>query len=99
MESINKYFPNSTISIVKNPLAIQKINSKTINKRFVYFGRFNKHKNLKEFINAYISSKPDNEWSFHIYGIEDDDVYKKELVNLVNNYNFQKDEIIFASYP
>ena len=71
-ESINKYFPNASISIVKNPLAIQKISSKAINKRFVYFGRFNKHKNLKEFITAFISAQPSKEWSFHIYGIEDD---------------------------
>jgi len=34
-KSINKYFPNASISIVKNPLAIQKIASKTIYKRFV----------------------------------------------------------------
>ena len=89
-ESINKYFPKASISIVKNPLAIQKINSKTINKRFVYFGRFNKHKNLKEFITAFILSNPGSEWSFHIYGIEDDEVYKKDLLNLVKNSNFQK---------
>ena len=89
-QSINKYFPNAAISIVKNPLAIQKISSKAINKRFVYFGRFNKHKNLKEFITAFISAKPGNEWSFHIYGIEDDESYKKELLNLVINAGFQK---------
>jgi glycosyltransferase involved in cell wall biosynthesis len=89
-ESINKYFPKASISIVKNPLAIQKISSKNINKRFVYFGRFNKHKNLKEFITAFISAKPNSEWSFHIYGIEDDEKYKKELLNLVFESGFQK---------
>jgi len=89
-KSIIEYFPKANVSIVKNPFIIQKISSKKIKKRFVYFGRYNRHKNLKEFINAYISSKPDNKWSFHIYGIEDDDEYKKELINLVNNYNFQK---------
>ena len=89
-ESINKYFPNATISIVKNPLAIQKISSKAINKRFVYFGRFNKHKNLKEFITAFISAEPSEEWSFHIYGIEDDESYKKELLDLVFKSGFQK---------
>ena len=45
---------------------------------------------LDEFINAYVSAKPSNKWSFHINGIEEDNKYKKELVNLVNNYNFQK---------
>ena len=89
-KSIIEYFPKANISIVKNPFIIQKISSKKIKKKFVYFGRYNRHKNLKEFINAYISAKPNNEWSVHIYGIEDDDVYKKELVNLVNNCNFQK---------
>jgi glycosyltransferase involved in cell wall biosynthesis len=89
-KSINKYFPNASISIVKNPLAIQKIVSKIINKRFVYFGRFNKHKNLKEFINAFITAKPSSEWSFHIYGIEDDENYKKELLDLVSRSGFQK---------
>ena len=89
-ESINKYFPNATISIVKNPLAIQKISSKAINKRFVYFGRFNKHKNLKEFITAFISAEPSEEWSFHIYGIEDDESYRKELLDLVFKSGFQK---------
>ena len=89
-KSINKYFPNAAISIVKNPLDIQKISSKIINKRFVYFGRFNKHKNLKEFITAFISAKPSSEWSFHIYGIEDDESYKKELLDLVVNSDFQR---------
>jgi glycosyltransferase involved in cell wall biosynthesis len=89
-ESINKYFPKAKISIVKNPLAIQKIASKTIYKRFVYFGRFNRHKNLKEFIEAFISTNPSDEWSFHIYGIEDDENYKDELLNLVESSGFQK---------
>ena len=89
-ESINKYFPNAKTSIVKNPLAIQKITSKTIQKRFVYFGRYNRHKNLKEFISAFISANPGKEWSFHIYGIEDDEDYRKELLNLVFNSGFEK---------
>ncbi len=63
-KSIITYFPKANISIVKNPFVIQNISSTIINKRFVYFGRYNKHKNLKEFIEAYISVKPSNEWSF-----------------------------------
>jgi len=89
-KSIITYFPKAIISIVKNPFVIQNIFSTKIKKRFVYFGRYNRHKNLKEFINAYIYAKPGNEWSFNIYGIEDDEKYKKELINLVNNHNFQK---------
>ena len=89
-ESINKYFPNAKTSIVKNPLAIHKISSRTIKKRFVYFGRYNRHKNLKEFIKAFISSNPTKEWSFDIYGIEDDDNYRKELLKLVTVAGFEK---------
>ena len=89
-DSINKYFPNAKISIVKNPLAIQKIVSKKIKKKFVYFGRYNRHKNIKEFIKAFISAKPDNEWSFHIYGIEDDENYRKELFDLVQTAGFSR---------
>ena len=89
-ESISKYFPNAKTSIVKNPLAIQKISSKIIHKRFVYFGRYNRHKNLKEFIRAFISANPSNEWSFHIYGIEDDENYKKELLELATSSDFKK---------
>ena len=47
-----------------------------------------RHKNLKEFIEAFISAKPNSDWSFHIYGIEDDENYKKELLNLVSNSGF-----------
>ena len=89
-ESINKYFPSAKVSIVKNPLAIQKITSKKIKKQFVYFGRFNRHKNLKEFIIAFIDAKPSHDWSFHIYGIEDDESYRKELLNLVSKSGFEK---------
>ncbi len=89
-ESISKYFPNAKTSIVKNPLVIQKIASNIIYKKFVYFGRYNRHKNLKEFITAFINSKPTIEWSFHIYGIEDDENYKKELLDLVSKSDYKK---------
>ena len=89
-DSISRYFPNAKTSIVKNPLAIQKITSKMIHKRFVYFGRYNRHKNLKEFITAFIAASPGMEWSFHIYGIDDDENYRKELLNLVSNSDFKK---------
>ena len=89
-ESINKYFPRAKVSIVKNPLAIQKITSKKIKKNFVYFGRFNRHKNLKEFIIAFIDAKPNKDWSFQIYGIEDDEIYRKELLDLVSKAGFER---------
>jgi glycosyltransferase involved in cell wall biosynthesis len=89
-ESINKYFPRAKVSIVKNPLAIQKITTKKIKKKFVYFGRFNRHKNLKEFIIAFIDAKPNKDWSFQIYGIEDDESYKRELLDLVFEAGFER---------
>jgi glycosyltransferase involved in cell wall biosynthesis len=67
---ILKYFKKSKVFIIKNSFHIPKINVKKINKKFVYFGRYNKHKNLKEFIQAYIFANPDKEWTFEIYGIE-----------------------------
>ena len=35
-QSINKYFPNAAISIVKNPLAIQKINKCAYNIKYIF---------------------------------------------------------------
>ena len=85
---ILKYFKKSKVFIIKNSFDIPKINVKKINKKFVYFGRYNKHKNLKEFIQAYIFANPDKEWILEIYGIEDDLNYKAELINLVKKNKF-----------
>ena len=85
---ILKYFKKSKVFIIKNSFHIPKINVKKINKKFVYFGRYNKHKNLKEFIQAYILANPDKEWTFEIYGIDDDLNYKAELIDLVNKNKF-----------
>lgn len=91
-KSILKNFPNAKIIIIKNPFIGQKKISKSIEKKFVYFGRYNRHKNLKEFIQAYIDSGlgKNDDWSFEIYGIEDDNEYKNELVKLVQVHNCKK---------
>ena len=85
---ILRYFKKSKVFIIKNSFDIPKINVKKINKKFVYFGRYNKHKNLKEFIQAYIFANPDKEWILEIYGIEDDLNYKAELIDLVKKNKF-----------
>ena len=91
-KSILRNFPNAHIVIIKNPFITQKKISKNLKKKFVYFGRFNKHKNIKEFIEAYISSGlgKNDEWQFEIYGIEDDKEYKDELLDLVKINNCEK---------
>jgi glycosyltransferase involved in cell wall biosynthesis len=85
---IKKYFGTSKIFIIKNPFNTPSIDFDKINKKFVYFGRYNKHKNLKEFIQAYMLANTSHEWTFDIYGIDDDPVYKTELINLVNKNNY-----------
>jgi glycosyltransferase involved in cell wall biosynthesis len=89
-KSITKFFLNSKIFIIQNPFKTtdEKINQ--IKKLFVYFGRYNSHKNLKEFIEAFIKAKLGDEWFFSIYGIDDDNNYKKELINLVKKNNYEK---------
>jgi glycosyltransferase involved in cell wall biosynthesis len=85
---INKYFGKSKIFIIKNPFNIPSINFKKSNNKFVYFGRYNRHKNLKEFIQAYMLANTSHEWTFDIYGIDDDPDYKDELIYLVNKNNY-----------
>jgi hypothetical protein len=85
---INKYFGESKIFIIKNPFNIPSVNLRNINNKFIYFGRYNRHKNLKQFILAYMLADTNGEWTFDIYGIDDDPVYKAELINLVNKNNY-----------
>ncbi len=88
--SIQKYFPNADIQVIQNPIISENIKVKKIKKNFVYFGRYNSHKNLKEFIEAFIYLNPSKEWSFEIYGIEDDKSYELELKKIVNNAGFNE---------
>jgi glycosyltransferase involved in cell wall biosynthesis len=85
---IRKYFSASKIFIIKNPFNIPNVNFERINNKFVYFGRYNRHKNLKEFIQAYMLANISRDWTFDIYGIDDDPVYKAELINIVNKNNY-----------
>jgi glycosyltransferase involved in cell wall biosynthesis len=85
--SIIKYFSSQKIFVINNPFKISNKKITQIKKLFVYFGRYNSHKNLKEFIEAFIKANLGEEWVFSIYGINDDNNYKKELINLVKKNN------------
>ena len=89
-KSILEYFPKARIFIIPNPFIINKVQVNKINKRFIFFGRYNSHKNLKELITAYIAADLGKNWSLDIYGIDDDNNYKKELINYVKVNNYQK---------
>ena len=82
--SILKYFPKAMIDIITNPFILHHPVNENIKKQFIYFGRFNRHKNLKEFIQAYIEANLGKNWSFDIYGIDDDPDYKKELIKIAS---------------
>ena len=86
--NIKKYFKRSEIFIIKNPFNIPVGESKKIENKFIYLGRYNKHKNLKEFIQAFMLSKKTNGWVLEIYGIDDDPAYKDELMKLVKEKNY-----------
>ena len=89
-KSIEKYFPNAEIAIVRNPIETKKTTIEKIQKKFVYFGRYNSHKNLLEFIEAFILVASNKKWIFEIYGIEDDNNYKNKLKKLVLSNGFGK---------
>lgn len=87
--SILKYFPKAMINVITSPFVLSDSISQNIKKNFVYFGRFNRHKNLKEFIQAFIEAKLGKDWSFDIYGIDDDANYKKEIIKFISKSNNQ----------
>jgi glycosyltransferase involved in cell wall biosynthesis len=86
--NIQKYFKRSNVYVIKNPFNIPIGEAQKIENKFVYLGRYNKHKNLKEFIQAFMLSKKTNGWIFEIYGIDDDPAYKDELIKLVKEKNY-----------
>ena len=84
-KSIKKYFSNSTLSFIPNPIPLIDRNNKFIkkNKTFVFFGRIHPIKNLELMIEAFKASNLDNEWKLHIYGIEDEHRYLLLLKDLI----------------
>ncbi len=85
--AIKKFFPNSKISNIYNPIPFEKITYKSYNKKkqFVYFGRIHPHKNIDLVIKAFKDAKLDNDWELKIYGIHDDNKYLNLLKKLIGS--------------
>jgi hypothetical protein len=86
--SIIKYFPQSKILIIPNPIPFEtNLNSKKFNftnkKIFTFFGRIHPHKNIEYIINLFIKSKLPQNCYLHIYGINDDLEYLAKLKKLI----------------
>ena len=92
--SIKKFFPLSSIIIIQNPFQLVSTNTNKINKNFIFFGRYNKHKNIDKIILGFQNANLGKEWSLDIYGIDDDDSYKKKLKKLAKE-NYFKNNIYF----
>ena len=79
IKSIKFYFKNYSSILIKNPFKTNYYLSKKIKKNICFFGRINKHKNLKLIILSFIKANIDKDWKFMIYGIEDDKKYFNEI--------------------
>lgn len=85
--SIRNFFPFSYIKLIQNPFQTINVNTTKINKNFIFFGRYNKHKNIDKIILAFKNANLGKEWSLNLYGINDDDNYKKNLKKLAKQKN------------
>ena len=85
--SIRKFFPFSYIKLIQNPFQTINVHIRKINKKFIFFGRYNKHKNIDKIILAFKNANLGKEWSLNLYGINDDDNYKKNLKKLAKKNN------------
>lgn len=85
--AIKKYFPESKITNIYNPIPFEKNNFQSTykKKQFVYFGRIHPHKNIDLIIKAFKYAKLDDNWCLKIYGIHDDRKYLKLLKNLIGS--------------
>ena len=87
--AIKKYFPNSKITEISNPIpfSFKDIEKTEKKKKLVYFGRIHPHKNLHLVIKSFIKANLTNDWTLELYGIRDDEKYFKELNKLIKNYS------------
>ena len=87
--AIKKYFPNSKITEISNPIpfSFKDIENTHKKKKLVYFGRIHPHKNLHLVIKSFIKANLTNDWTLELYGIRDDEKYFKELNKLIKNYS------------
>ncbi len=84
-DAIEKYFPNSKITKIYNPVPFERRNlhSNYKKKQFVYFGRIHPHKNIDLIISAFKEANLGQEWNLKIYGIQDDKKYYDKLLKLI----------------
>ena len=86
--SIIKYFPQSKIVIIPNPIPFKRnLKSKNFNftnkKIFTFFGRIHPHKNIEFIIYLFTKSKLPKDCRLYIYGINDDLEYLAKLKKLI----------------
>ena len=91
--SIQKFFPNSNVCSIPNPVPIeeQTFLDTSYEKKFVFFGRLHPIKNIHLIIKGFIKANLSNDWKLEIYGIPDDKIYFDELKQLA----LDKTNIIF----
>ena len=79
--AIRKYFPNSKIKEIYNPIPFKwrSLENTIKKKQFVYFGRIHPHKNIDLIIKAFREANLNNDWKLKIYGIQDDEKYFHQL--------------------
>ena len=86
--AIKKYFPNSKITEISNPIpfSFKDIEETEKKKKLVYFGRIHPHKNLHLVIKSFIKANLTKDWTLELYGIRDDEKYFKILNRLIKNH-------------
>jgi glycosyltransferase involved in cell wall biosynthesis len=88
-KAIEKYFPNSKITEISNPIpfSFKDIDENNKKKKLVYFGRIHPHKNLHLVIKSFIKANLPKDWTLELYGIRDDENYFIELNNLIADHS------------
>ena len=88
-KAIKKYFPNSKITEISNPIpfSFKDIEQNNKKNKIVYFGRIHPHKNLHLVIKSFIKANLSSDWTLELYGIRDDEKYFIELKKLIKDYS------------
>ena len=86
-KAIKKYFPETNVVEIPNPIPfeIKELKNNNKKRKMVYFGRIHPHKNVHLMINAFLKLNLDKNWKLEIYGIRDDEKYYQKLKKLINN--------------
>ena len=88
-KAIEKYFPNSKITEISNPIpfSFKEIENNNKKKKIVYFGRIHPHKNIHLVIESFIKANLPKDWILELYGIRDDEKYFIELIKLIKDHS------------